>query len=48
LLRLLPSKNTSMQDFPVKAIQIVSIANQLKASAAWISSVQEIKEVRCS
>jgi hypothetical protein len=47
LLSLLPSKNTSMQDFPVESIQIVSIANQLEASAAGIASVQEIKEVRC-
>ena len=48
LFRLLPSKNTSMQDFPVESIQIVSITNQLEASTARIFSVQEIKEVWCS
>ena len=47
LLSLLPSKNTAVQDFPVESIQIVSIANQLKASTARIASIHQVEEVCC-
>jgi len=47
LSSFLASKNTSVQDFPVQRIEVVPIANQLKASSARVASVQEIEEVRC-